>query len=230
MTEEAYAGEVLVDAPLVPNPDAGHEMGPESETIGDADLRGSRLLLVREKAAGGVYEGRRYGVVQLVCVFHPAEGARFSWARLVLQLDTPPGVRIVDLVPRTVDGEPVQRVLIDRRRLGLRNPQAGAETSSRMEFAVQHCEVQGSGISTPNARWDFTEDPVRKDGIGREQVLEFTVPAWGRVSGTLTASARLVRNGLVERVRDLMLSKPDERRYMVSFDIPEPAPDEDRSA
>lgn len=231
MTEDAYAGEVLVDAPLVPNPDAGHEMGPDSATIGDADLRGSRMLLVREQVAGGEYDGRPYGVIKLVCTFHPAPGTRFSWARVALQLDTPPGVRILDLVPRDArDGEPVQRILVDRRRLGLRTPQAGAETSSRTEFAVYHCAVQGSGISTPNARWDFTENPFRKDGLAGDHVLELTVPSWGRVSGTLTASARLVRDGLVQRVRDLMLSRPDERRYMVSFHIPAPSPHADPPA
>jgi hypothetical protein len=218
---------LMVNAPLVPNPDASHEMGPESETIGDTDILGSRLLLVLEQVAGGEHEGRPYGVVKLVCTFQPAPGARFSWARLTLRLDTPPDVRIMDLVPREArEGEPVQRILVDRRRFGLRTPQAGAETSSRSEFAVYHSTVKASGISRPNAVWDFTENPFRKDGIGHEQVLELTVPAWGRVTGTLSASARLVRGGLVHRIRDLVLPEgPHQRRYPVSFEIPAPSAD-----
>jgi hypothetical protein len=218
---DSGAGEVLVDEVLVPDPDAGQELGPESETIGDADLRGSRLLVVREEVAGAEYEGRPYGVVKLVCVFHPAEGARFSWARLTLQLDTPPGVRVLDLTPREArEGEPVQRILTDRRRFGLRVPQAGTETGSRTEFAVYHCSVQGSGAGTPNVWWSFEENPHREEGIGREQVLELTLPGWGRFSGTLTASARLVRGG----IRDLILPrKPHQRRYPVSFEIPAPS-------
>jgi hypothetical protein len=225
---DAGAAEVLVDAALVPNPDAGQELGPESETIGDADLRGSRLLVVREEVAGAEYEGQPYGVVKLVCVFHPAEGARFSWARLTLQLDAPPGVRVLDLTPREArgagGGEPVQRILTDRRRFGLRVPQAGTETGSRTEFAVYHCSVQGSGISTPNVRWTFEENPHREEGIGREQVLELTLPGWGRFGGTLTASARLVRGGLVRRIRDLVLARgAHQRRYPISFVIPAPS-------
>lgn len=221
---DAGAGEVLLDEALVPDPDAGRELGPDSEALGDAEIRGSRLLVVREEVAGGEYEGQPYGVVKLVCSFQPAPGTRFSWARLTLRLDAPPGVRILDLVPREArEGEPVRRILTDRRRFGLRNPLLGTETSSRAEFAVYHSTVKGSGIGRPNAIWDFTENPIRKEGVGHEQVLELTLPGWGRFGGTLSASAHLVSGELRHRIRDLILPRqPHQRQYPVTFQIPAP--------
>jgi hypothetical protein len=236
VTGSAHADEVLVDAPLVPNPDAGQELGPDApQTLSDADLQGSRLLIVRRAAMGMELESGSYGVVQIACVFQPAEGARFTWARIALRLEAPPGVRLLDLEPRVVpEGEPVQFTLDGRGRLGLRvlGGAARAERSVRKEFAVYHCSVQGSGESTSLARWDFTENPHRRNGIGPEQVLALTVPVVGTVSGTLTASARLARGGVaggLERVRDLVLgARPHERRYPVSFHIttgPRPSDD-----
>ncbi|HYR11930.1 MAG TPA: hypothetical protein VEQ60_29370 [Longimicrobium sp.] len=222
-----YADEVLVDAPLVADPDAGQELSPDDpQTLGDEDLKGSRLLVVRRGAWGRELASGAYGVVQIACTFQPAEGARFTWARIALRLEAPPGVRILDLAPRVApEGEPVKITLSQQGRLGIRalSGEARGEHGARKEFLVYHCQVQGAGESTPLARWDFRENPHRRDGIGPEQELLLTLPVVGPVSGTLTASARLVRPGVaggLERFRDLVLRRgPHERRHPVSFDI-----------
>lgn len=233
MTEWEIEGEVLVDAPLVADPDPRNVSyrGEAPETLSDADLRGSRLLLVRRAVEGLELDGRRGGVVQIACVFHPSEGTRFSWARVELRLTEPVGVRVVDVAPREVrEGEPVTFTVDGKGKLALKYQvaEAGAEKSVRREFAVYHCAVQGSGESTALARWDFAENPHTRDGIGREQVLALTLPVTGAVGGTLAVNARLVRAGMlgrVETIRDLVLGGGvHQRRYPVSFDIPAASP------
>ena len=227
MTEWQIEGEVLVDAPLV----EGNYRGDGPETLSDANLRGNRLLLVKRAVEGLELDGRRGGVVQIACVFHPAEGTRFSWAKVELLLTEPVGVRVVDVAPREVrEGEPVSFTVDGKGKLALRYQvaEAGAEKSVRREFAVYHCAVQGSGESTSLARWDFTENPHTRDGIGREQVLALTLPVTGAVGGTLAVNARLVRAGMlgrVETIRELVLGGGvHQRRYPVSFDIPATSP------
>jgi hypothetical protein len=223
-------GELLLDLPLAPDPDAEQEMGPgEAETITDEEARDCRLLLVRRAAEPAQLKGATGGVVALQCVFHPASGARFTRARLSLRLTAPADARIVDLQPRLQSGEPVKIVVNSEGRLGFNYEIAEAEAgrSKETEFEIKHCAIQGSGENTTLARWDFTEDPVRKDGIVREQTLALTLPVIGLVQGTVNLSARLARPGLrgkLDAVRDLALGAPlGERQYPISFEIP-PAP------
>lgn len=244
MTEIYGADEVLLDAPLVADTGEGLETyrgeglenyrGEPPETLSDADLRGSRLLLVRRAVERIDVDGKPGGAVEIACVFHPAEGARFSWARVTLRLSDPLGARFVDVAPREVrEGEPVKFTVDGKGKLGLKYQvaEAGTEKSVKREFAVYHCAVQGSGESTSLARWDFAENPHRRDGIGREQVLALTLPVTGAVSGTLTAHARLVHGGLRGRFRDLVVGGDrHERRYPVSFQVPDAPPPEEPSA
>src|SRR4051794_15578353 len=97
--------DLLIDQPLVPDPDADEEMGStDVEAVADADLRGSRLLLVRRAIEPIDLEGTPGGgVLQLACTFQPAAGARFTFAQFLLRLATPEGLRIIDLAPRSVD-------------------------------------------------------------------------------------------------------------------------------
>jgi hypothetical protein len=140
-------------------------------------------------------------------------------------------VKVVDLGPRDVrEAEPVKFTVSGKGKVGLEYlAHAGVEKELTKEFAVYHCAVHGSGESTPTVRWDFTENPHRRDGIGREQVLVLTLPVTGRVAGTITANARIVRPGIAGRldaIRDLVLgARSHERALAVSFDIPEPAPE-----
>lgn len=221
---------LLIDAPLVPDPDADEELGPaDAKTIADEDLKGSRLLLVRRPAEGIDLDGILGGAIEFVCTFQPGQGTRFTSARLLLSLATPEGIKVVDVAPREVrENEPV-RFSYDRKgKLVLKYmiAEASTETGSHKEFAVYHCAVQGSGESTSLARWDFKENPNRQDGLGPEQVLALTVPVTGSVTGTVSVSARLARAGLrgrTEAIRDLVLGARDERKYPIAFVIPHPA-------
>lgn len=232
--DENEGGMPLLDASFVADPYADEEMaaGDASETIVDDELEGCRLLLVQRAAEAIQLDGGPGGAVEIACTFQPAEGMRFSWARIVLRLNEPEGVKVVGLEPRDVrDKEPVKFTLSDKGKLGLKYQigEAGVENGVTKEFTVYHCAVHGSGESTPTVRWDFTENPHRRDGIGREQVLVLTLPVTGRVAGTITANARIVRPGFAGRldaIRDLVLgARSHERALAVSFEIPEPAPE-----
>lgn len=222
---------VLVDAALVPDPDAGEELGPtDVEAIADEELKGSRLLLVRRAVEPVDLGGTPGGAVEFACTFQPGRGTRFTWARLLLRLKSPEGVRIVDLAPREVrENEPVRFTLDRSGKLSLSYQvvEAGLEAGRQKEFSVYQCSVHGSGEGTALARWDFNESPHRKDGIGREQPLALTLPVTGRVTGTVSVSARCVRQGLrgsIEALRDMILGGPDEQHYPISFEIPESPP------
>lgn len=113
--------EILVDTPLVPDPDADEELGPgDSETIADEELRGSRFLLVRRAVEAIDIEGATGGAIKFACTFHASPGTRFVAARLALRLNEPPGVNVYDLAPREVrESEPVRFKVDDKGKLSL---------------------------------------------------------------------------------------------------------------
>ncbi|MCB0032363.1 MAG: hypothetical protein KDE28_30845 [Anaerolineales bacterium] len=227
---------VLLDAPFVPDPDADEELNATTVTaIADEDLRGSRLLLVRravEPFKGADWAG---GVVQLACTFQPALGARFSSAQLRLRLTSPAGLLIQDLAPaRLTDPHPVEVTLNSKGQLGIASPvvplQSSLELRSSRKYSTYHCLVQGSGEGTALARWDFRENPDRRDGLGQEQLLTLTLPATGLISAEVMVTARLAWAGLQgvnEAIRDLLIGPtPFQRKYPISFEIPQqPSPE-----
>lgn len=226
---------LLIDAPLVPDPDADEELGStDVEAIADEDLRGSRLLLVRRASEPIDLEGTPGGLVQLACTFQPGQGTRFTSAQFRLRLVTPDGIRIVDLAPRSLDDpNPVEVTLNRKGQLGLTSHTVPIEPIVEIglskKYVRYHCQVQGSGEGTSLARWDFMENPDRRDGIGQEQVLTLTLPVTGQVTGSVIVSARLARSGLrssIEAIRDMILgAQPNERSYPITFEIPEtPSP------
>ncbi|HEY0070545.1 MAG TPA: hypothetical protein VGE04_11310 [Chloroflexia bacterium] len=226
-----FTGEaVMVDAALVPDPDAEAELGPgDLQPIADEDVRGSRLLVVRRAVEVIDLDNGLGGAVQFACTFQPTYGTRFTWASLVLQLQAPQGVYIIDLSPHVVREDVPVNFTVDRKgKIGLKYEivEAGMEAGTQKEFATYHCTVQGSGEGTALARWDFRENPYRQEGLGREQVLALSVPVVGNVTGTLHVSARLERRGLggvADAIRDLVLG-PDERHFPITFDIPQANP------
>lgn len=222
----ASEGNRLIDAPLAPDPNADEEMGPGAEAIADEDVRGSRLLLVRRAVEPVDLDGLPGGLVELACTFQPAPGARFTSARLVLSLAEPRGVVFAGVAPRNIfEGVPATFVLDARGRLEVAYPDETA--GGARGCVVYRCPVVGSGEATRTARWDFSENATRKDGLAAEQVLALTVPVVGKVAGTVSVAARLVRPGLAggwQAIRDLVLGpRPGEYRYPIAFEVP-PAP------
>jgi hypothetical protein len=234
MTRQEQEG-LLLDAPLVPDPDADEELGAtDIEAIADEDLKGCRLLLVRRAIEPIDLESTPGGVVQLACTFQPSHGMRFICAQLRLRLLTPAGIRIMDLEPRSLDDpNPVEFTLNRKGQIGVSSLpvpiEPSVEISSSKKYDMYHCRVQGAGEGTNLARWDFRENPDRRDGLGSEQVLALTLAVTGRVTGSVIVSARLARSGLggsIEAIRDMVLgSRPYERSYPITFEIPEtPSP------
>lgn len=219
---------LLIDAPFIPDPDAEEELGPtDIAAIADEDLQGSRLLIVRRAIEPIDLEGTAGGIVQIVCTFQPAQGTRFTSAQFRLRLVTPEGIKIIDLAPSSIeDPHPVEVTVNSKGKLGFKIlPINGiAEDGVSKKYAIYHCKVQGAGGGTSLARWDFRENPDRRDGIGQEQVLTLTLPVTGQVSGSVIVSARLARSGLqgsLDAIRDMILgTSPKERFYPISFNIP----------
>ena len=221
---------VLIDAPLTPDPDAAEELGAaDVEALADEDLKGSRLLLVRRAVEAIDLDGTAGGVIQFACTFQPAKGARFVSAQFRLRLVKPEDVHLIDLAPRTLDDpKPVEFTLNRKGQLGLKSLPVSAEPSVEVSlsknYAKYHCMVQGSGEGTSLARWDFRENPDRRDGLGREQVLTLTLPVTGPIAAEVIVSARLARPGLrggLDAIRDLILGpRPNERIYPVALTIP----------
>ena len=219
---------LLADVPLIGDPNAADELGgTDIEAIADEDLKGSRLLLVKRVVEPIDLEGTSGGIVQLVSTFQPAAGARFSSAQFRLRLVTPAGLRIIDLAPRVLDDTRPVEISVDKKgKLGLNIPsipvEPAIEIGSSKKYVKYHCAVQGAGAGTSLARWDFRENPDRRDGIGLEQVLTLTLPVIGAVAGNVTVSARLVRSGIrgkIDAIRDLIVGA-DDRSYPIAFEIP----------
>jgi hypothetical protein len=222
---------LLIDIPLVADPDADEEMGANDvEAVADEDLAGSRLLLVRRQIEAIDLEGSPAGIVQFACTFQPAANARFTSAQFRLRLSEPAGLKVIDLAPSVLDDPaPVEITLDHKGSLGLKVPSLleigpSFESGSSLKYHQYHCSVHGSGVGTNLVRWDFRENPDKKAGIGREQVLTLTLPATGSITGSIIVSARLARPALragFDAIRDLIAGKKDDdRTYPVAFDIP----------
>lgn len=220
--------DVLIDAAMVPDPDADEEMGAsEVEAIADEDLKGSRFRAVRRGIEAIDLEGVRGGAVELGCIFQPAFGTRFVYARIVFRILAPAGLTFLSVQPHEVrENEPVRFSVDAKGKLGLKYglASAGAELGRKEEYSLYHCAVQGSGEGFAEAIWDFRENPVRRDGIGHEQVLAVTLLRTGPIVGHIEVSARLASSGLL-RLRDLVLGAPHaDRGYRIAFDIPDAPP------
>lgn len=223
MTED---NKLLVDAPLIADPDAEEELGPsDAKAIADEDLQGSRLLLALKSVQSIDIDGEPGGLVELSCTFQPNYGTRFSWARLILRLTSPENATFIDIAPKEIkDSHPVKISVGNKGMLGLKYApaEAGIEQSQNAEFEVYQCTVQGSGVTTAKARWDFRESDHRQNGLGTSQVLAFTLPVTGKVSGLVLVSARLAKQGVggaVASIKDMILG-PGQTDYGFTFEIP----------
>jgi hypothetical protein len=231
-TDASENEEVLLDAPLAPDPYADEEMAAGGgEAVADEELKGSRLLIVRRAAEAIDFEGIAGGAIELACTFQALPGMRFTSATLTLRLATPKGTHFIDVQPRRVeDKQPVNFALDRKGKFDVKYLAIGAsaEAGSNKQYAIYHCSVTGSGEGTPRATWVFTENPYRKDGLGSEQSLVLTVAARGPVAGTMSVAARVVRPGLrgaVEAIRDLVLGRAEgDRHHPISFNIPSAEP------
>jgi hypothetical protein len=222
MTEGAMDpnDKILLDAPLLPDPDSIREMGirPPAEQVTDADVAGSRILIVQRDL--GLHKPRDGGgaAVELACSFHPAAGARFVSGRVLLQLQRPVDATFIDIAPEQIV-EPVKvtisyaadgKITVGYKKIA--TGETGGETKEELEYGSFICFVRGSGTASRRAIWDFSEDPHLKLGIGLNQVLAMTVPASGVVAGSLTVTAVLAKSGFIGAVRDLVLGRTRAER------------------
>jgi hypothetical protein len=222
---------ILLDAPLLPDPDSSHEMGgrPKAEQVTDEDVAGSRILIVQRDL--GLRKPRDGGgaAVELTCSFHPAPRARFVSGRVLLQLRRPVTGTFIDVAPTQIT-EPVKvsisyaangKITLGYKKIA--TGEASGEAKETVEYGSFICFVRGSGAGSRRAIWDFSEDPYLKLGIGLDQVLAMTVPASDIVVGSLTVTAALAKSGLIGAVRDLVLGRTRAERTC-SITLCEPSP------
>lgn len=220
----------ILNLPLIPDPHADQEMATRSvSTISDTELAGCRILVVCQTLKTENFENGPGAVIQLNCTFQPTVGMRFSYAQFWLQLQSPSGIYFLDIAPKVIDDPNPVEFSFDRKGSisfkSLPLPvEPSLELGAGMKYTRYHCLVQGSGVGTELARWDFRENPARKDGIGLEQLLSFTLPITGKIEGKVMVSARVARPGLqgaVDAFRDLILgNRMEDRAYPFQLDIP----------
>ncbi|HYW08153.1 MAG TPA: hypothetical protein VE913_14415 [Longimicrobium sp.] len=219
---------VLLDSALVPDADADAEMGGAARSIADADLAGSRFLVVCLGAEATEDGG---GLVKLACTFQPAHGTRFRAARVAFKLVTPQGVRFLDIAPQEIRDEDPVKIKVNRGgTLGLTRKEVaevGVTRGSEKEYEVYTCAVRGSGAGTATAVWTFEENEHTRAGLGTAQTLAITVPVSGKILGTVAVSATLTRPGLLgglDAVRDMVLGpRGEERHFPLTLEIPDAA-------
>jgi hypothetical protein len=204
---------VLLDAQLVPDPDAAAEMGvAPAQLLTDDDIAGSRILIVKRDRG---LKGRRAGggaMLEIECSFHPAPGTRFISARVTVKIIDPRDAAFLDIAPKEIKDpvkveyscEPDGKITLD---LGMLSIEPSLAAHTKLEYDSYICRVKGSGETTQRAIWDFEEDQNLKVGIGLNQALAMTVPSAHAVNGELNVSATLARNGVIGVVRDLVLGK-----------------------
>lgn len=219
---------LLIDAKLIPDRNADEEMSAgDIEQLSDEEIYGCRFLLVKRAVEAIDLEGQSGGAIQLSCEFHPTENTRFTWGRVSLVLESPAGVKFISVQPDAVqDKIPVNFQISRNGKLSLGYPSyASVEAGGgkQKEYVIYHNSVRGSGEGTAKAIWTFTENPETKTGLGQKNILALTISVSGTVKGSLTANCRIVRSGikgLMDKVRDLIVERPETQSHQVTFQIP----------
>jgi hypothetical protein len=226
--DHSTSDEVLIDAPLVEDPDVKREMGGGIAAIADEDFKGCRLLVVRRDVQAIKVDGAPGGLVKIGISFQPTHGTRFVWAQMLLTLKDPEDSLFVDVAPATKMDRPVKFTVDVSGKLGasyqaIGELKAGLSTKTSTEFEVYHCAVHGTGAGTAKGRWEFEENPQGKQGLGREQTLFMTVRGSGKITGNLSVYTRLVREGAVLAKVDAaahLIMGPDQRHAPLTLRIP----------
>jgi len=227
----------LIDSALYPDVLADQEMGMPGalpgwdgnlpEGITNQEIHDCRMQLVLREAMPLPLGESTGGTIELGCTFQPAAGLRFISARLTITLDQPEGVRIIDVAPQASHSEPVWITLDRSGQLGLslHGAELGAGAHKHISYQHYHCEIRGSGADIYPARWDFSEDPNKRDGLANDHALFLTLANSGTIRGRVTLSGEVERPGLMgvrdRVVRWLRLGTTPEAPYVpLKFEIP----------
>ncbi len=222
---------LLIDIPLVSNPDADKEMSADGvEQLTDEEIRGSRFLLVKRSVETIDINGKSGGAVQISCEFQPAENTRFTWGRVALTLTSPDGVKFISVQPELIkDSNPISFQINRNGKITLGYPDyAGAEAGAekQKQYVVYENLVQGTGEGTNKAVWIFKEN-TGKSGLTPKNILSFTLPVTGEVKASLSANCRIARQGfgrIVDKIRDLIIEAPEPQLRQVIFNTPKEKP------
>ncbi len=225
MTDNAQ--NILFDEALVADPDEPHELADSPESLlTDDEIKGARCA-VRIKAVEPSEGGF---AVALAAVFDPPPNARFTYARVSVQLKTPEGMTFASIAPTEVrDSQPVKIVQSQNLSLTLKawKVEAGAVGNDReTEYTWYECIARGSGAGSDRVRWTFEEhDDVHK-GIGPNQMMSFTVNGDAPIGLSVQITCNVIRPGLAglaDRTRTLLFGedRSSGRRRQAVIEPPE---------
>lgn len=220
--------EIMLALPLEADRIADQELGQEQgNAIADEELKGCRLLLVKKKVYPINHERGPSGFIQFACNFQPGDGTRFGFANLSLNFIEPGGIEILELKPKMLEisDDPINPHAPEGRQTANGIQQTSTATGgNRLPNLNYLCKISGTGEGTTLARWNFSENPQRKFGLGGEQVLNLMLLAQGVVRGKAMVTARLIKPGLggsYQKIRDLILgASSEDRTYNFEFKIP----------
>lgn len=220
------AGEQLIDAPLVGDPDAERELNVSpAEALSDDEIRGARFSLVRrgvERVQGDGFSGL---AVALDAYFHPAPGTHFSDAEIRINLTQPAGTVFADVAPAEWrEPEPVRFKIERSATLGITAElaKAGLGRTETVEYTRYYCRIRGSGAGHSRARWTLEENEKTGEGVGQVSRLVLTLAGDGPFAADLLMRCQLVRPGIagvVDRVRELILGPQLTDGRLMQFTI-----------
>lgn len=169
------------------------------KTITDQEIRKCRLLLALHDTALLSINDQPAAALELCCTFQPAAGLRFVSAQLLINLETPEGIKIIDLAPKQVECDGVAVSVTQGGRFAIEYLGTGGQREVQRTASFKHytCLVSGSDDSTPNARWEFNEVKQSKQGLGQQHALYLLVSAAGILKGRIYLSAEIERSGLM---------------------------------
>ena len=201
MTDDAAAADdsPLLEIALAPDPVAEAELGPEDDRLmTDDEVAGSRLILTRRAVEPIDPATGAGGVLGLGCTFHAAEGARYTFAQVRVDLISPAGAVFTDIAPRRVAADDAVKITVKRSgelTLGFEPIEAAMGGERAFESVYYPSLVEGSGGHASYALWRMRENGQTRQGIGLDHFLAMTVPGVGEYEAEVTVTAQLARSG-----------------------------------
>ncbi|WP_428929649.1 hypothetical protein [Marinibacterium sp. SX1] len=205
--------------------------GGGDQLIADEDIGRSRVLIRQLAAERLPKSAGKGGVVAFDVTFHADRGNRFESARLVLSITSPKDAVFIDCQPRETVTNDVEISIDENGKMQLGVPKVfsgEAGVARKVNFALRHRVLRGSGAGTSNVIWDFAEDPERKDGILHQVNLAVTLPIGGTVDCSLSIIARLAQPGLDGRLKRFRRMIFGDHKYAFSIELPSQPPDQSK--
>ncbi|MEM6412999.1 MAG: hypothetical protein AAF683_15865 [Pseudomonadota bacterium] len=199
---------LLLDAPLVPDPDEAFELSDTETTafLTDDEVKDARFnvkVVSVERVADGL-------AVALKAGFDPMPRSRFTYARVSIRAIRPDDLEFVDFAPKEIrDSKAIKMTVTKALSLSAEGEGVKGEVAlgdRTAEYAYYDCIARGMA-SSGSVRWTFEENEVIRNGIGTHQVMSFTVPMQTPFDISVQTTCNVIRPGIAglgDKIRTLV--------------------------